>query len=342
MVSAGRELLFLALELAGTKLPVRERPDGQPFFLAAIEELLRISGDPDSAALHTSADSFAEGVRLGVDVALPRVPAVFEAKVRHCKYGEDAEWQRVDRTNYVSAAEHASEVQVQFVEEEKLGAMVHLSVKDAAERYGERLRFASVGAIEKKDGTYRVIHDATHGLGVNSAIHLKDQVRYPTAGDLRTALMTLPRASFGLTGDVKRAHRLVKVAADDWGYTACQTGVQGQHVLWLNTVGTFGVSSVAFHWCRLMSGLGRAAYYLIACLEINHMVYSDDLFWLTQDTAHGIDYIVLQVYLYVVLGVPFSWNFAVASSLPGLDSQYLSRSLRWEFLCSVLLGLWIG
>ena len=108
-------------------------------------------------------------------------------------------------------------------------------------------------------------HDATHGVGVNSAIQLKDQVRYPTAGDLRTALMTLPRAFFGLTGDVKRAHRLVKLAASDWGYTACRTGVQGEDMLWLNTVGTFGVSSVAFHWCRLMGGLGVAVIYPVDC-----------------------------------------------------------------------------
>ena len=84
---------------------------------------------------------------------------------------------------------------------------------------------------------------SSYAAGGNSAIHLKDQVHYPTAGDLRTALMTLPRVFFGLTGDVKRAHRLVKVAADDWGHTACQTGVQGQDVLRLNTAGAFGVSS---------------------------------------------------------------------------------------------------
>ena len=232
----------------------------------------------------------------------------FEEKARHRKYGEDAEWQRVERSNYISAAEHAAEVQAQFQEEEKLGAMIQLPMQEASKRYGERLRFASLGAIEKKDGTYRVTHDATHGVGVNSAIQLKDQVRYPTAGDLRTAIMILPRAFFGLTGDVKRAHRLVKLAEEDWGYTACRTGAQSKDMLWLNTVGTFGVSSIAFHWCRLMGGMGRAAYYLIACLEVLRMVYSDDLFWVTQDTANGVDYIVLQVFFYVILGVPFSWK----------------------------------
>jgi len=30
--------------------------------------------------------------------------------------------------------------------------------------------------------------------------------------------------------------------------------------LWLNKVGSFGISSAANHWSRLMSGLGRAVY----------------------------------------------------------------------------------
>ena len=84
---------------------------------------------------------------------------------------------------------------------------------------------ASLGAIEKQDGTYRVIHDGTHGVGVNSAIRMRDQVRSPTAGDVRTAMRVLQHAHFGLTGDVSRAHRLVKVAEEDWGLQACRTGV---------------------------------------------------------------------------------------------------------------------
>ena len=80
LVQEGRELLFCALEFAGTKLPVRSRPDGQPFYLAAIEELLRISGDPDHRAFYSSSVSFAHGVRVGFKSKTPRVPAVFDKK----------------------------------------------------------------------------------------------------------------------------------------------------------------------------------------------------------------------------------------------------------------------
>ena len=80
------------------------------------------------------------------------------------------------------------------------------------------------GALEKADGSYRVIHDATHGLAVNSKIRVQDQVRSPTASDVRRALQALPNAFFALKGDVSRAHRLVKVDKRDWKHLACRTG----------------------------------------------------------------------------------------------------------------------
>ena len=89
LINAGRELLFTALEFAGSKLPVRERQAGQPFFLAAIEELLRISGDPDSRAYYTSRRSFARGVCVGPGAKLPRVPAVFDKKLKWRQYKEE-------------------------------------------------------------------------------------------------------------------------------------------------------------------------------------------------------------------------------------------------------------
>ena len=170
VVAEGRELIFTALEFAGTKLPVREIPPNQPFFLAAIEELLRISGDPDYKAFHSSSVSFAKGVRLGAGSKLPRVPAVFERKAKWRKYAEEDTDDQV-RENYISAKQQASVVQEQFVEESRLGAMVEMRWEEARERFPD-LVVASLGAIEKKDGSYRVIHDGTHGIKVNSRIYV--------------------------------------------------------------------------------------------------------------------------------------------------------------------------
>ena len=83
------------------------------------------------------------------------------------------------------------------------------------------------------------MHDGTHGVGVNARIKVRDQIRSPSAGDVQALLRELPGVFFGLTGDVKRAHRLVKIAMKDWGAQACRTGVPNADRVWVNKVGTF-------------------------------------------------------------------------------------------------------
>ena len=308
VLAEGRELLFTALEYAGAKLPVRERTEGQPFYLAAMEELLRISGDPDSRVFFSSSVSFAKGVRLGPGVCLPRVPSVFEKKEKWRKYDSGFCEPGAERENYLSAREHAGEVQQQFQAEAALGAMVEVTTAEARAQFGKQLAVASLGALEKKDGTYRVVHGGANGITVNSAIRVRDQIRSPGAGELRAALQELPGQCFGLTGDVERAHRLVKIAAADWGLQACKTGVGGSDKLWLNKVGTFLISSAAYHWSRLMSGLGRAAFYLLGKREIFMLVYVDDLLWLAHNDKDSVQMVCLVIFFFVLLGLPFSWR----------------------------------
>ena len=308
VLDEGRELLFNALEFAGAKLPVRERTEGQPFYLAAMEELLRLSGDPDSRVFFSSSVSFAKGVRLGPGVCLPRVPSVFEKKEKWRKYDSGFCEPGAERENYLSAREHACEVQQQFQAEAALGAMVEVTTAEARAQFGKQLAVASLGALEKKDGTYRVVHGGANGITVNSAIRVRDQIRSPGAGELGAALQELPGQCFGLTGDVERAHRLVKIAAADWGLQACKTGVGGSDKLWLNKVGTFLISSAAYHWSRLMSGLGRAAFYLLGKREIFMLVYVDDLLWLARNDKDSVQMVCLVIFFFVLLGLPFSWR----------------------------------
>ena len=182
---------------------------------------------------------------------------------------------------------------------------MEIGLEQAQKEWG-KISVASLGALEKADGSYRVIHDATHGLAVNSKIRVQDQVRSPTASDVRRALQALPNAFFALKGDVSRAHRLVKVDKRDWKHLACRTGVHPDRI-WLNKVGTFGVASAAYHWSRFMSGLGRAAYYLWGKLGIMQLVYVDDLLWLVGEKG-GIEHVVLVIFFYVLMGLPFSWK----------------------------------
>ena len=183
ILEQARDIIFRELKAAGSILPVEVRTAGQPFFLAAIAELLRLAGDPDHDVFFAGKDSVANGVRLGVDVPLPRVPAVYTAKKSWRVY-EDEEGSPAMRDNYMSAKHNSAVVQAQFEKEAELGAMVELTVAEAESQWGA-ISVASLGALEKKDGSLRVIHDATHGLAINSKIRVQDQIRSPMAGDLK-------------------------------------------------------------------------------------------------------------------------------------------------------------
>ena len=68
--------------------------------------------------------------------------------------------------------------------------------------------------------------------------------------------------TFCLAADVSRAHRLVKVREQDWGLMSCKTGVNDDGTastkVWLNCVGTFGITSASYHFTRLFETILRA------------------------------------------------------------------------------------
>ena len=122
-----------------------------------------------------------------------------------------------------------------------------------------------------------MIYDGTHRLSVNSKIKVRDQIPAAIAGEVRAVLSGMPGTFFGLTGDVKSAHRLVKISKQDWGQQACRTGLPSPDWVSLNCVGTFGISSAAYHWGRLMAAIGRAAFYMISRSELEQLIYVDDI-----------------------------------------------------------------
>ena len=94
---------------------------------------------------------------LGVDVRLPRTPALFFRKTKHRKF-EGAAEQLSDelRLNYPSAREHELKIEEQFAKEGFLGAMIELPLEEARARYGATLSVASLGAIPEADDSARV------------------------------------------------------------------------------------------------------------------------------------------------------------------------------------------
>ena len=58
---------------------------------------------------------------------------------------------------------------------------------------------------------------------------------------------------YALSADIKAAHRLVKIREEDWPLLGCKVRSEDKTV-WINTVGTFGISSASYWWSRLFSG----------------------------------------------------------------------------------------
>lgn len=75
-------------------------------------------------------------------------------------------------------------------------------------------------------------------------------------------------------------------------------------------------------WCRLITGFGRSAYYMLGKAEVEQLVYVDDLLWLTRD-REGVETIVVIVFYYVLTGLSFSWNKFIG----GTTSQWAGFEL---------------
>ena len=305
VVRQGRLRWLHVLEEYGSELACLEPPARQPLLLQAIEEHLRLAGDPDHRVFHSSSVSFSKGVTIGIKGRMPRVPAVFERRTRWRRY-EAQEEAPHDKENYSSARCQTAQIEAQFREEAEPGAMREVEEVAARAEYGEDLLVAAIGAIDKGDTTFRVIHDGTHDVVVNPRIRARDQHRYPGAGELRRVnqLSAGHGVAFGLVGDVSRAHRLPRVMRKEWGLQACQLR-PGK--LWLNEVGTFGVGSAGYHWAREAAGLSRAVWSVMFREWLFQLLYSDDYAWIAcGDAAH--ENILLAVFFLVVMGVPFAWK----------------------------------
>ena len=306
VVERARADLRLALREHGfgDGLP-REGDIEQKTEVRLIQALLHAFGDPD----YYWCDWWSRGVWLGSeDRPLPRTPALYERKTKWGVGDGDPELHGEWRVNYSSIADHEKKVAAQYDEEIKEGLMAKVSLGQAVESYGDRLVIAATGAIAKKgqgpDGDVRVIFDGTNGVWLNYGIRIRDQVRFPTAPDVKAVLAETAEEGgphFLLVYDVKKAHRRVPVLPEEWGRQACQIrgsaaatlqakrstdraelGVSSTSLppakvsisdfskdelkedVYLNCVGTFGVSSAGYWWGRAGGCVIRLTHYILA------------------------------------------------------------------------------
>ena len=278
-----------------------------------LQALLEIARDPDSSF----ANVLAEGVPVGVGVTMPRTPEVYEEK-RRWKLPELEGFESPkDMKNYPSARARPDYLRSHFEEEQREGLMVEVDEQVARDRYGTKLCIAALGAIAKDpEGTsFRIIHDGTHGVLVNHQIRPRDQVRLPVVGDIQAVLHEISeekQGHFVLLYDVQKAHRVIPVREEDWGYQACKIeepqSEPGQGKVWLNKVGTFGVGSASYWWARAAACVVRLGHHVAASARpVWHLLYADDgsLYDTAEDAPESM---LLQLLVMYVAGIPIAWT----------------------------------
>ena len=123
----------------------------------------------------------------------------------------------------------------------------------------QEIMVAALGDIKKPDGSVRPLHDGTHYVQVNNRIVINDQLQYPgpqdTAGVVREVRET-GKSLFTMSADISAAHRRMKIRREDWRLLACRSESSSK-VIWVNKVGTFGISSAPIWWSPLFSLVGR-------------------------------------------------------------------------------------
>jgi hypothetical protein len=313
------------------------KTEGQPFRLQALGDWLKLQLDPDWKVFSDIPEGFQKGVRTGANSKLDRVPEVYEQRVRFRRYELDDfdPW----RESSSSLDNNKVQFQLQVKEEKLLGRMKEYERGEAERIWGPTLKLATVMALSKDDGTLRIIHDGTHGVHVNPNLVVPDQLRAPSIREKRRMMAHIRdegTVRFGLKGDVKSAHRLVRVSMKDWGSQA----FLADNKLLVNCVGTQGIGSAAFWWSRLVGGLARAALYLHGQATVWQLVYADDFDW-TGEGGQIPEHIILSIAFLQTLGVPWSWGKfggGVAYEWVGLwaDWQRFSTGL------SLRRGTWLA
>ena len=277
----------------------------QPFFSYIAAGVLRKARDQDWKILVQGRYNYVDGLPLGVDMKLPRTPAVFSRKVRWRKY-DDSEAQHI-KENYSTVTDNVPVLREQFEQDAQEGMMCRLHLDEAKIRWPhDRLRIAALGSIQKGDDSFRILHDGTHGVQVNNAIRQRDQINQPGAAEERflqyDQQTSAPGVHFVLKSDASKAHRRFKVVEEDWGYQACSLELPE---VWINQVGTFGIATAAYWWGRLVAALGRIGMYLQRQEYVWTLLFADDF----KQNAHGpIKYFNLLLFLLIMsaLGMPFS------------------------------------
>ena len=154
----------------------------------------------------------------------------------------------------------------------------------------------------------RVLHDGSNGTMVNHRIRCRDRQRMPTLKEKRVLLNEYRdrhEIAVSLLADASKAHRRVKISAQEWGYQACRLS---EGTIWINCVGTFGMASASYWWGRVSGGLIRAAYLLNGKQRpFDCLLFADDTEFLAANKGERKSVLRAVIALWA-LGWPFKWT----------------------------------
>ena len=200
------------------------------------------------------------------------------------------------------------------------------------QEFGEgRLLVAAMGALQKPNGEVRPLHDGTHGIRLNNHIVIEDRLEVPGPPEMiemAARARDTKEAPFAISADIAQAHRRVKIRRKDWPLLGCRAS-NASTVVWLNTVGTFGVSSAAIWWTRLFGAAGRWVLRVLGPLWNLQVIYVDDL----HIVVVGKDkFVVLWMALaaYELMGTPFAYH----KFKGGLEVEFVGYSLSYKHACA--------
>ena len=227
-----------------------------------------------------------EGLPVGILDPLPRTPHVFEEQLKWPLENSPWEASLAWVPNYSSVEEHADFARDKFEEDVREGLMAKMTMGESLERYGEHTAIAALAVIVEDEelDKKRIIHDATHGVRVNHRIKCRDKLRSPGAREKKHLLRE--HEEEGETAfSVAKAHRRYKHAAKEHGYLACQVdtkeevpGDPASQTVYVNRVGTFGLSCASYWWTRIAACGLRLTYHLLGPgFPQDFLLYADDL-----------------------------------------------------------------
>ena len=296
--------------------------------LAAWSELVGDEGDRYLPSLAS------KGVPLGARNEIGRVTAAYDPKKREEEDAIPSGWaedfEQSSRDNYISATAHMDKVKKHISEDVERGWVAAMSLKEAKSRYGEELQVASLGAVPKDQqwSDVRVVHDGTHGIQVNSKIAQPNKMEFPQFDDLQAALGAFQQWDSAqkllVAFDIKAAHRLIPVQKEDWGLQAFR--LDDPEKIYLNQVGTFGITTASFWWGRVASTLFRTFHRVLPRHSLIYfLLFADDGLAM----VGGEDYhrLALSIFIYLeLMEVPLSWR----KTRGGFKTEWIGYSVDLE------------